>query len=88
MKKAQIHGQIKSISRYDCISRSLGFPQTPNKCFSGTYYPEDISADVALDTRWQSQAQAPIWKHTPESVLAETLSQRERDTTICEEQCP
>ena len=86
MKKAQINGQIKSISCDDCIPRPQGFPQSPNKCFSGTYYPEDIHADVALDTIWQSQAQAPIRKHTLENVLAETLSQGEGDTAICEEQ--
>lgn len=85
MKKAHINRQIKSILPYGCTPRPLRFWQTPDTCFSVTFYLEEIKADV-LDTIWQSQASVPIRKTTPENVLAETLSQRERDTAICEEQ--
>lgn len=76
MKKAQTDGQIKSISHYECISRPLELPQTPNKGFSGTCCPEDINADVALDTRWQSQALAPMGKHTWKYCNWDTVTKR------------
>lgn len=47
-----------------------------------------ISMQMLLSTRGGSHKPQHPWGNTPESIVTETLSQRERDTAICEERFP